>query len=80
MSESTANHSESISETNNDGVTLFDPQEEKLKDQVEDSMYASPLLWVPLSCLVAIFFAIGNNIVSLLAHYGFKAREIQAPG
>ena len=48
--------------------------------EVENSMYASPLIWVPLSLVVAVLFAISNNITSLLSHYQFKAREIQAPG
>lgn len=43
-------------------------------------MYASPFIWVPLSLCVALFYAIGNNITSLISHFGFKARAIQAPG
>ena len=48
--------------------------------EVSNSMYASPMLWVPLSCLIAVLFAVENNIVSLISHYGFHSRTIQAPG
>jgi hypothetical protein len=38
------------------------------------------MVWAPLSWLIAVLYAFDNNIVSYLSHYGFSAREIQAPG
>lgn len=38
------------------------------------------MLWIPLSLLIALMFAIGNISISMIAHYQFRARYLQAPG
>ena len=51
------------------------------KSNIEDEhQSASPLVWVPLSLIVAIIYAVGNTTVSYISHYQFKARYLQSPG
>ena len=50
------------------------------KSEVDKHQSASPLVWVPLSLLVAIIYAVGNITISYISHYEFKARYLQAPG
>ena len=48
--------------------------------EAENSMYASPVVWVPLSIVSAIMFAVGNAIITSLSKFTYKTRLVMAPG
>ncbi|CAI2371868.1 unnamed protein product [Moneuplotes crassus] len=69
-----------IQEEQSLSLSIEEKEEEPSDAEVDNSMYASPWQWIPLSILTAILFASGNAMVSSLAKFTYLTRVIQGPG
>ncbi|CAI2371709.1 unnamed protein product [Moneuplotes crassus] len=69
-----------IQEEQLSSMSIEEKEEELLDADVDNSMYASPWQWIPLSILTAIIIATANVIVTSIAKFTYKIRVIQAPG
>mmetsp|Transcript_21230 Transcript_21230/g.18846 ORF Transcript_21230/g.18846 Transcript_21230/m.18846 type:complete len:238 (+) Transcript_21230:13-726(+) len=77
--------SENLSIKNiNPNQQFFELEEDEIiKDEQmnpKPSTQASPRIWIPLSLLIAIIYAVGNVSSSVIAKYKLRARALQSIG